>query len=131
EGPYHSLFSLAEWNKFWKIAKPTSQVGIPVYQGGDIFAKTPDQLTPADFRLAKDTPGQGVLPGGKDIGADVDKVGPGKPYEDWKKTPDYQAWRKQTAALMAYDAVPFVLLARNKKAEARHPTLAAAVAAAQ
>src|SRR5262249_21563872 len=29
--------TLAEWHKFWGIAKSTSRVGTPVYQGGDIY----------------------------------------------------------------------------------------------
>jgi hypothetical protein len=33
---------------------------------------------------------------GKDLGADVDLVGPGPAYERWKKTPDYQQWLKDT-----------------------------------
>jgi anti-sigma factor RsiW len=98
--PIRRLNSLAEWNKFWNIARPTSQVGTPVYQGGDVFAKTPDQLTPADFRLAPGSPGKGAGPGGKDVGADVDRVGPGKPYEDWKKTPEYAEWQKQVRTLL-------------------------------
>ena len=51
-------------------------------------------LTPADFRLDKGSPGQGAGPGGKDLGADVDLVGPGAAYEKWKQTPEYQEWRK-------------------------------------
>jgi hypothetical protein len=106
----NTIDTLAEWHKFWGIAKSTSQVGTAVYEGGDIYdrwLKDPAQLTPADFRLAKGSPGKGVLPGGKgvlpggkDLGADVDKVGPGKPYEDWKKKPDYQQWRKKADALL-------------------------------
>ena len=33
---------------------------------------------------------------GKDLGADVDLVGPGPAYERWKKTPEYQQWLKDT-----------------------------------
>ena len=33
---------------------------------------------------------------GKDLGADVDLVGPGAAYERWKRTPDYQEWLKDT-----------------------------------
>jgi hypothetical protein len=92
--------TLAEWRQFWNIRASTSEVGTPFYEGDEVFAKTPDQLTPADFRLKKDSPGAGVLPGGKDIGADVDKVGPGKPYEEWKKTEDYQELSKKSEALL-------------------------------
>jgi uncharacterized protein (TIGR03067 family) len=99
----HQCETLAEWHQFWGIDKSTSRVGTPVYQGGDVFARArsaPAQLTPADFRLVKGSPGKGEGPDGKDLGADVDKVGPGKPYEDWKKTPDYQKWRKEVEELL-------------------------------
>ena len=55
----------------------------------------------ADFRLRDDSLGKKAGPGGKDLGADVDRVGPGKAYEEWKKTDDYKAWRKQVEDLMA------------------------------
>jgi serine/threonine protein kinase len=53
-----------------------------------------------DFRLAKDSPGKGKGPGGRDLGADVDRVGPGAAYEAWKQTPEYQQWRTRVAELM-------------------------------
>ena len=33
---------------------------------------------------------------GKNVGADVDLVGPGPAYERWKKTPEYQQWLKDS-----------------------------------
>lgn len=60
----------------------------------------PLTLAPADFRLASDSAGKGAGPNGKDLGADVDFVGPGEAYERWKKTPEYKAWRKKTDELM-------------------------------
>ena len=69
-------------------------------EGGDLRAKV-GQLSPGDFRLAKGSPGQGAGPGGKDLGADVDRVGPGAAYERWKKTPEFQEWRKKADDLMA------------------------------
>ena len=58
-------------------------------------------LKPADFRLAPGSPGKGKGEGGKDLGADVDLVGPGEAYEKWKKTREYEEWRKKNDALMA------------------------------
>jgi formylglycine-generating enzyme required for sulfatase activity len=96
--PDRSRFkTLAEWHQFWGIARSTSQVGIPVYEGGDVLANAldkPAQVTPADFRLANGSPGKGA-------GADVDLVGPGKPYEEWKKTKEYEEWRKKSEALLS------------------------------
>ena len=54
-----------------------------------------------DFRLRDDSLGKRAGPGGKDLGADVDRIGPGKAYEEWKKTDDYKAWRRQVEDLMA------------------------------
>ncbi len=126
---------LGGWNKLWGIANPTSLHGVARFTGGDLRAKAREgKLSPADFRLAKGSPGQGILPGGKDLGADVDLVGPGEAYERWKKTPEYKEWRKKTDELMATAAAetqPFVVLAKANRAETRHPTLAAAVAATQ
>ena len=69
------------------------------YQGGDLRAKllaSPEKLTPEDFRLRPDSAGYRAGKDGKDLGADVDLVGPGKAYERWKKTPEYQQWLKET-----------------------------------
>jgi hypothetical protein len=97
-----SITTLAQWHQFWGIVGSTSQVGTPVYQGGDVYAralKDPAHLSPADFRLAAGSPGKGTGQGSKDPGADVDKIEPGRPYEEWKKSPDYQRWRKEADAL--------------------------------
>ena len=66
---------------------------------GDLLAKlgaAPEKLTPEDFRLRPDSAGYRAGKDKKDLGADVDLVGPGPAYERWKKTPDYQQWLKDT-----------------------------------
>jgi hypothetical protein len=50
--------------------------------------------SPFDLRLAADSKGHGAGEGGRDLGADLDLVGPGAAYERWKTTPDYQQWLK-------------------------------------
>ena len=45
---------------------------------------------------AKLTASLATIPDGKDLGADVDLVGPGAAYERWKKTLEYQQWLKDT-----------------------------------
>jgi hypothetical protein len=92
-----------DWKKFWKSESVPGIVGEPRFEGGDLLAFKPEaraSLTAAAFRLAAGSPGKDKGPGGKDLGADVDRVGPGKPYEDWKRTSDYQQWRKQTEAIL-------------------------------
>jgi hypothetical protein len=56
----------------------------------------PEKLSAEDFRLRSDSAGYKAGKGGKDLGADVDLVGPGPAYERWKWTPEYQQWLKDT-----------------------------------
>ena len=75
--------------------------GFLKFQGGD-FCPGPsslEQLTPDDFRLRPDSAGYRAGQDGKDLGADVDLVGPGAAYERWKKTPEYQEWLKETGQI--------------------------------
>jgi WD40 repeat protein len=93
-----------DWKSFWKSDTAPGIAGEPKFVCGDLWslkAEARANLTARDFRLAKGSPGQGAGPGGKDLGADVDLVGPGEAYERWKKTPEYAEWRKKTDTLMA------------------------------
>src|SRR5262249_55394696 len=63
-------------------------VGRVLYQGGNLRARMgaePDKLSPDDFRLRPDSAGYQAGKDKKDLGADVDLVGPGAAYEKWKK----------------------------------------------
>jgi hypothetical protein len=69
------------------------------FEGGSLPQRVnlaPQSVTAADFRLRADSPGYRAGKDGKDLGADVDLVGPGAAYERWKKTPEYQEWLKET-----------------------------------
>jgi hypothetical protein len=90
---------LADWKRFWGSAETSSVEGRARFKGGDIRSKllaTPDNLVLDDFRLRPDSAGYRAGEGGKDLGADVDLVGPGPAYERWKKTAEYQQWLKET-----------------------------------
>jgi hypothetical protein len=94
---------LESWQEFLGHPEPGSIVGIIRYSGGDLrkrAALDPKELTPGDFRLRPDSAGYRAGPDGKDLGADVDLVGPGEAYQRWKETPDYQQWREETRKLM-------------------------------
>jgi hypothetical protein len=94
--------SLANWKQFWGSAETGSIEGKVRYQGGNLLARlaaAPEKLTPEDFRLRPDSAGYRAGKDGKDLGADIDLVGPGKAYERWKKTPQYQEWLKETGQL--------------------------------
>src|SRR5262249_16464822 len=97
------------------------------YEGGDLRARAAsDTLAAADFRLHKDSYGKGKGAGGRDLGADVDNVGPGKAYAEWKKTPAYETWLAATG-----QTTPFVVMAAADKAEPKFSSLADAVANAK
>jgi serine/threonine protein kinase len=90
---------LADWDRFWGHEKTGSVEGDIRFQGGNLVTRAhiaPEGITAEDFRLRSDSAGYRASKNGKDIGADVDLVGPGVAYERWKKTPDYQQWLKET-----------------------------------
>jgi hypothetical protein len=90
---------LEAWKRFWGGAEVDSLEGVLRFQGGNLLSRIYadlDQLTPGDFRLRADSAGYRAGKDGKDLGADVDLVGPGPAYERWKKTPEYQQWLKDT-----------------------------------
>jgi hypothetical protein len=70
-----------------------------IYEGGDLLGKLATarrEITVADFKLRPGSPGYRAAQNGKDLGADLDLVGPGKAYERWKQSPQYQEWRQET-----------------------------------
>jgi hypothetical protein len=73
---------LSEWEQFWGLKDTGSSLGRIRFSSG--------------FRLATGSAGKGAGEGGRDLGADVDLVGPGPAYERWKKTPAYQQWLKDS-----------------------------------
>jgi hypothetical protein len=92
-GTRGSLKTLAEWEQFWDL-KNTGSIQGQVRFKKDIPRNYKGDPIQDDFRLADDSPGKGVGKGGKDLGADVDLVGPGAAYERFRKTPEYQQWLK-------------------------------------
>jgi hypothetical protein len=97
--PAKPLKDLADWKQFWGSAESGSLTGQVRYHGGNLLAKlatAPETVTPDDFRLRPDSAGYRAGKDGKDLGADVDLVGPGPAYERWKKTPEYQQWLRDT-----------------------------------
>ncbi|HYH67555.1 MAG TPA: serine/threonine-protein kinase [Urbifossiella sp.] len=87
--------SLAAWEQFWDLKDTGSTHAKVRFKNGQVLAQK-DGLTPDNFRLVAGSPGQGILPGGKDVGAEIDFVGSGAAYENWKQTPAYQEWLGRT-----------------------------------
>jgi hypothetical protein len=132
--PYRNFFkNLTEWNKFWGLKDTGSVEGAVLLRGNplDLMAERPEAVTPDDFRLRPGSAGYRAGPGGRDLGADIDLVGPGAAYEDWKKTPDYRQWLKDTGQVKAEapSAGPkdFVVLGREGVEVGKFGTLAVAV----
>jgi hypothetical protein len=95
----YGLKNLTEWNRFWRQDDSGCRSGKVRYRGGDLASRAdldPERLTPEDFRLRPDSAGYQAGKDGKDLGADIDLVGPGAAYERWKKTPEYQDWLRET-----------------------------------
>jgi hypothetical protein len=93
---------LGAWREFWESPESGSIVEPVRFQGGNLIARAntaPEKLTPEDFRLRPGSAGYRAGPGGKDLGADVDLVGPGPAYERWKETPEYEEWLKETGQM--------------------------------
>jgi hypothetical protein len=92
------LKDVAEWDAFWGL-KETGTLRDTVRLRGDpraLVEETPDDIIPDDFRLRPESAGYRAGQDGKDLGADVDLVGPGAAYERWKQTPQYQQWLEET-----------------------------------
>jgi hypothetical protein len=96
---------LADWLEFWHLPNDTGSLeALSRFQRDDISARlesAAELLTPADFRLLPGAPGKGAGLRGKDLGADLDLVGPGAAYERWRKTPEYQQWLQETGRVRA------------------------------
>jgi WD40 repeat protein len=100
-GPFEPLVGADQLDAWRQFAGPDAGGlrGKAVFAGGDLWAQviaSPERLLPKDFRLRPDSAGYKAGKDGKDLGADVDLVGPGPAYERWKKTPEYQQWLKET-----------------------------------
>jgi hypothetical protein len=97
--PAHGPKSLSSWKEFWGNLKADALEGQVRYKGGNLsglLAAGPDKLTAEHFRLRPDSAGYRAGKDGKDLGADIDLVGPGPAYERWKKTTAYQQWLKDS-----------------------------------
>jgi serine/threonine-protein kinase len=86
-----SVAHVKDWNQFWKSERTGSLKGQLRFKFGQPFG--PD-LRPESFRLQTESLGQAACQDGRDIGVDVDLVGPGPTYERWTKTDQYKSWLK-------------------------------------
>jgi hypothetical protein len=87
--------SLAEWNEFWSIGESGTLQGSAAERIAARRARgiSIQPFAPEEFRLRPGDVGYRAGPEGRDLGADVELVGPGNAYSRWKKTPEYERWR--------------------------------------
>jgi hypothetical protein len=98
-----AIQSLADWSLLWGNAETHSILGSVRFRGGDLLARLiddPSTFTPEDYRLRPDSPGHHAGAGGRDLGADINLIGPGLAYERWKTTPEYQEWSRISAQMI-------------------------------
>ena len=91
--------TITEWEALWGAGKTGSRVAPVRFERDDWqdrLAKDPHQVKATDFRLRAGSSGKGEGEGGRDLGADVDLVGPGAAYERWRQTPEYREWLEMT-----------------------------------
>ena len=104
EKPVGAGIDLEEWNRFWGVPETATIQDSVRFQGRDLFVRAKTevaQLTPDDFRLHPESAGHQAGADGKDLGADVDLVGPGEAYDRWRQQAEYQAWMKEAGKWMA------------------------------
>jgi hypothetical protein len=97
--PLAPPWDLDRWNSFWGLSGTGTRQDSIRFQGGDLVARAAAdarQLSPEDFRLHADSAGYGAGVDGRDLGPDIELVGPGEAYERWKQTPQYADWRAAT-----------------------------------
>jgi hypothetical protein len=92
--PTRDYRTLADWNQLWGLTNTGSVQGRIAYARSEFGPN--DRLDPSDFRLKPGSAGKGAGKDVRDIGPDIDLVGPGAAYERWKQTPEYQQWLKDT-----------------------------------
>jgi hypothetical protein len=83
---------LQPWQQVWALPAD-SITGQPEFLGKSVperLAKAPQEIGSQDFRLAENSPGKRAGPEGRDLGADIELVGPGAAYHGWQQTPAYQ-----------------------------------------
>jgi hypothetical protein len=120
--PFHLSFAegaleWTHWQNRWGNDDRNCLAGGFYYKGGDVpghgkgadlqprltakLQTTPEKVVPDDFRAVSGSAAHGYGRDGKDLGADVDLVGPGPALERWQRTPGYSQWIKNTEQVLA------------------------------
>ena len=85
---------LADWQGLWTESDVDSASGqVELTESGllDTIADSPGQVRPSQFQLTAPQPNSAA---DHPRGADVSQVGPEKPYQQWRKTPEYLQWQR-------------------------------------
>jgi hypothetical protein len=93
--PVGDLPTLAEWEAFWGIGRTGNTQGKVLVAGGELAARLETggaRITPEDFRLLAGSAGKGGRADGGDVGAEIDRLGPGPAYDAWRDSPQFADW---------------------------------------
>ena len=99
--PLHGSIDFSDlktWISFWGAKNSRSMQGKLLFPAGtvhDVNQMDRHALKASDFRLAEGSVGRGAGEGGRDLGVDVDQVGPAA-YQRWRESAAYGDWLKQT-----------------------------------
>jgi hypothetical protein len=95
--PAHALRTPTEWDRFWGLKETGSVRGRIAFRCGEAGKiPTTARLDPRDVGLRPDSAGHRAGKDGRDVGPDVDLVGPGPAYERWKGTAEYRRWLEES-----------------------------------
>jgi hypothetical protein len=89
--------TLADWQAFWDQKDSTEAIEQePRFLGERLperLHKAYESIRLDELALHSDSPGKG-------LGADIRQVGPGLAYERWKKSSQYELWRKRIGEVL-------------------------------
>jgi hypothetical protein len=89
-----SIKHVKDWEGFWNHKNTHSLQARIRFKSGDLI--WPVSRLDA-CRLQTASIGQASAKDGRDLGANIDLVGPGEAYQRWTKTPEYRNWLNQFA----------------------------------
>jgi hypothetical protein len=98
-GGIQASSGLDTWNRLWERPEEGSRAATAKLKGGTGPHHSAAARETDYWRLLPDSPGHRAGKDSRDLGADVDLLGPGPAYERWKKTPAYWQWLKDTGQL--------------------------------
>lgn len=96
--PSPDITSLPAWQSFWQELEHGSILETIAFRGfkgpAQPILMDRELYNRDDFRLAPNSTGRDKGKDGRDLGANLDAIGPGAPYHKWRATEDYKKWQQ-------------------------------------